>query len=307
MKLAPLLAQFLYTHKRLDLPGIGSFVLHSTDVDEPDNNKQGKSIRPEDIHFDNNPGLKETPDLIQFIAGQTGKIKALAAADLDSHLSIIQQFLNIGKPFLLEGIGSLVKIKSGEYAFSSGDVLSEKLKDYTAKEISATSSTEESFSDYRNMLNPRKGKTNWRKPAVMLLILAGVGLAVWGGYTVYKITTAKNKSGKTNNKEEIKKGETTLVNDTVVNRGDSATQIIQNNPSQATPSGSFRFILEVANAQRAFERFGRLKTFQWNVQMETKDSVTYQLFMVLPATSADTSRIIDSLSRLNGRRVYIEQ
>ncbi|MEK7225799.1 MAG: hypothetical protein AAB221_08960, partial [Bacteroidota bacterium] len=112
MKLAPLLAQYLYTHKRLDLPGIGSFVLHSTDVDEPDNNKQGKPIRPEDIHFDNNPGLKEAPDLIQFIAGQTGKIKALAAADLDSHLSIIQQFLNIGKPFLLEGIGSLVKIKS---------------------------------------------------------------------------------------------------------------------------------------------------------------------------------------------------
>ena len=307
MKLAPLLSQYLYTHKRLDLPGIGSFLLHSTIVDEPDNNKQGKSIRPGDIHFDNNPGLKEAPDLIQFIAAQTGKIKALAAADLDSHLSIIQQFLNIGKPFLLEGIGSLVKIKSGEYAFSSGDILPEKLKDYTAKEISATSSTEESFSDYRNVLNSRKGKTNWRKPAVMLLILAGIGLAIWGGYTVYKITTAKNKSGKTNNKEEIKKGETTLVNDTVVNRGDSATQIIQNNPSQATPSGSFRFILEVANAQRAFERFGRLKTFQWNVQMETKDSVTYQLFMVLPATSADTSRIIDSLRRLNGRRVYIEQ
>lgn len=302
MKLAPLLAEFLYTHKRLDLPGIGSFVLHPTVTDDPDNTKQGKTIRAEDIHFDNNPGLKEAPDLVQFIAGQTGKIKALAAADLDSHLSIIQQFLNIGKPFLLEGIGSLVKIKSGEYAFSSGDVLSEKLKDYTAKEISATSSTEESFSDYRNMLNSRKGKTNWSKPAVMLLILAGIGLAIWGGYTVYKITTAKNKSGKSGNKEE-----TRLLNDTSVNPVDSANQSLQNNPSQMGPSGSFRFVLEVANAPRAFERFGRLKTFQWNVQMETKDSLTYKLLMVLPASAADTSRIIDSLSRLNGRRVYIEQ
>jgi len=231
LKLAPLLSQYLYTHKRLDLPGIGSFLLHSTIVDEPDNNKQGKSIRPEDIHFDNNPGLKEAPDLIQFIAAQTGKIKALAAADLDSHLSIIQQFLNIGKPFLLEGIGSLVKIKSGEYAFSSGNILPEKLKDYTAKEISATSSSEESFSDYRNMLNSRKGKTNWRKPAVMLLILAGIGLAVWGGYTVYKITTAKNKSGKTNNREEIKEEETKLVNGTVVNRGDRVMYVSQNYPA----------------------------------------------------------------------------
>ncbi|NOT50187.1 MAG: hypothetical protein HOP10_02810 [Chitinophagaceae bacterium] len=296
MKLAPLLAQFLYSNKRLDLPGIGTFLLEGPIIEETDS-KQGKSLKPGDISFENNHALKETPDLVQYISSQTGKIKALAAADLDSHLNVVQQFLNIGKPFLLEGIGSLVKIKSGEYAFSSGDILSEKFKDYTAKEISATSSIEESFSDYKKPMNTGNSK-NWRKPAVILLIIAGIGLAVWGGYTVYKITTAKNRSAK---KEDIKKDETVLVPDTAAQKKDSTAAVVQ------VPTGSFRFVLEVANAKRAFERYSRLKEYQWDVQMETKDSVTYKLFMVLPVAVADTSHVVDSLSGVNGRRVYIEQ
>jgi hypothetical protein len=295
LKLAPLLAQFLYSNKRLDLPGIGTFLLNSPINDDADT-KQGKTVKPADISFESNQSLKEAPDLIQYISSQTGKIKALAAADLDSHLSLVQQFLNIGKPFLLDGIGSLVKIQSGEYAFSSGDILSEKLKDYTAKEISATSSIEESFSDYKKPINTGNSR-NWRKPAVLLLIIAGIGLAVWGGYTVYKITTAKNRSAK---KEDVKKDETVLVPDTTAQKKDNIVNIPQILP------GQFRFVLETANAKRAFERYGRLKEYQWNVQMETKDSVTYKLFMVLPVAVADTSRIIDSLSVVNGRRVYIE-
>jgi len=300
LKLAPLLAQFLYSHKRLDLPGIGTFLLETSFIEEVDS-KQARSPRPANITFESNPLLKEVPDLIQYISSQTGKIRALAAADLDSHLSLIQQFVNIGKPFLLEGIGSLVKIRSGEFAFSSGEILPEKMSTYTARELSATSSTTESFSDYKKPLNTGT-ETNWRKPAVILLIIAGIGLAVWGGYTVYKITTAKNRSAK---KEDVvlpvKKDETVLIPDTSAQQKDSSIKTVSN-----TPPGNFRFVLETANAQRAFDRYARLKTFEWDVRMETKDSLTYKLFMILPASAADTSRIIDSLSMLSGRRVYIE-
>jgi len=300
LKLAPLLAQFLYSHKRLDLPGIGTFLLDAPVFEEPDS-KQGKSAKQGDISFESNPSLKETPDLVQYIASQTGKIKALAAADLDSHLSLVQQFLNIGKPFLLEGIGSLVKIRSGEFAFSSGEILPEKMKAYTAREISATSSTEESFSDYKRPLNTGNDR-NWRKPVVILLIAAGIGLAVWGGYTVYKITTAKNKSAKNDGPAPANgKNETVIILDTGTQQKDNSVKTTHINSP-----GSFRFVLEIANAKRAFERYSRLKTFLWDVQMETKDSLTYKLFMVLPVSAADTSRIIDSLSMLSGRRVFIE-
>jgi hypothetical protein len=77
-------------------------------------------------------------------------------------------------------------------------------------------------------------------------------------------------------------------------------------PAQNAAAGMQKFILEVCNAKRAFERYGRLKTFFWDIQMETKDSATYKLFMLLPASANDTNRIIDSLSLLSGKRVYIE-
>ncbi|HWR32827.1 MAG TPA: hypothetical protein VN451_04850 [Chitinophagaceae bacterium] len=305
MKLASLLAQFLYTNKRLDLPGIGSFLLDPSVTIDGDNTKSGKVIPSGAISFENNLLQKESPDLVQYISSQTGKIKALAAADLDSHLNLMQQFINIGKPFLLEGIGSLVKIKSGDYAFTPGDIIPEKMKEFSAKEIPDTTSSEESLADYKSIFYGRKGKNiSWRKPAVFFLVAAGIALAVWGGYTVYKMTTGKSKSSgidKTDNEE------VNSTNDSVMHQKDSLSLPVQNGAAISAPSGNYKFILEISNAKRAFERFGRLKTFQWNVQMETNDSVTYKLFLILPASAADTSRIVDSLSMLNGRSVYIEQ
>lgn len=305
MKIASLLAQFLYENKRLDLPGIGTFVIDPSVIAEGESIKSGKSIPSEAIHFENNSSVKESPDLIQYISSETGKIKALAAADLDSHLSLMQQFLNIGKPFLLEGIGTLAKIKSGEFAFTPGETLPEKIKGVASKDLSGTGVTEESLADYKSIFyKSGKKNINLRKPALILLIAAGIALAVWGGYKVYKMTAGNNKSADNGKKvdEEI-----IPVSDSISSKKDTTMTAVQNKPVDNIPSGTYKFILEVANAKRAFERYGKLKTFKWNVQMETQDSISYKLFMLLPASVVDTSRIIDSLSIVNGRRVYIEQ
>jgi len=296
VKLAPLLAQFLFETKRLELPGIGHFLLGSSVSESPD--KPGATP---DISFESDPATKESKDLIDYIAAKSGKIKALASADLNSHISLVQQFLNIGKPFLLEGIGSLVKIPSGEFAFTSGAIVPEKIRSYSSREISATSSTEESFAGYGKGL-PKTGNMNWRRPAALLLILAGIGLAVWGGYTVYKFTTSKNKVAKNEAKPEPV-NETVIVTDTTRFKKDTTAPLVSN----TIAPGNFRFILETAGSKRAFERFAKLKTFQWNVKMETRDSVTYQLVMILPASPSDTARIADSLTALNGRMVYVGQ
>lgn len=320
MKLAPLLAQYLYTNKRLDLPGFGTFLFDSSMVMEQENTKQGNIANMQGVSFANNSSIKEAPELVQFISSQTGKIKALAAADLESYLELAQQFLNIGKPFLLEGIGNLVKIKSGEFAFTAGQVMPESMKEYSAREISSTSSTEESFSDYKNIFNLRKTRVKWKKPVAFLLVLAGIALAVWGGYTIYIKTKTKNDPvvsiAAENNKQEEKKDETVLVTDTsrYLPKEKDSVQIKDSlqikgsviAPVQTIPTGTTKFVLEVAKAKRAFERFAKLKIFQWNIQMETKDSVTYKLFMLLPVAVADTSRTRDSLSIVYGRKVYIE-
>jgi hypothetical protein len=296
MKLAPLLAQFLFDNKRLELPGIGHFSLGTT---VPDNSEKNPTA-PE-INFESDPTTKESKELIEYISTKAGKIKALASADLNSHIGLIQQFLNIGKPFLLEGIGSLVRIPSGEFAFSSGAIVPDKLRSYSSKELSTTSSTEESFANYGKGVS-RSGNINWRKPAALVLILAGIGLAVWGGYTVYKFTTSKNKIAR-KEKQENSLSASVVIPDTSGVSKEMSPPLVSTNIAP----GNFRFILETSAAKRAFERFAKLKTFQWNVKMETNDSVTYKLVMILPASPADTARIADSLTALNGRTVQIEQ
>jgi len=299
LKLAPLLAQFLYIHKSMDLPGLGTFLLDPSIIIEAENSKQNKPGNLEGVSFESNPSIKDAPELIQFISSQTGKIKALAAADLDSYLVQAQQFLNIGKPFLFEGIGSLVKLKPGEFAFTSGLTMPASMKDYSAREISSTSSTEESFGDYKSVLYSRIKKTTWKRPVAFLLTIAGLGLAIWGGYSVYKRTADKKTTTSAKKENNI-----LPVTDTARMIKDST---IQSQQPIVVPVGNYKFVLEISNAQRAFSRLSRLKTFQWKAQMETKDSVSYKIFMLLPATAADTSRMLDSLSRLNGKRVYIEK
>ncbi|MEO6613278.1 MAG: hypothetical protein ABIT05_15445 [Chitinophagaceae bacterium] len=301
MKLAPLLAQYLYSNKRLDLPGIGSFILDPS-VSTVTDAKQGKLIHPEGISFENDAAIRDAPDLINYISSQTGKIKALAAADLDSHLELAKQFLNMGKPFLFEGIGHLARIRSGQFTFTAGDLLPESQKESSVRELSTASPTEESLADYKSIFYPRKEKLNWRKPAALLLLLSGVGLAIWGGYRMYKKTTAKNdETPVVEKKEELIN--TVPVPDTVRYQKDSVVE----QPPAAVAAGNYKFVLEVSPAKRAFDRFSRLKTFQWDVKMETKDSLSYKIFMLLPATAAETNKIADSLSLLNGRKVFVEQ
>lgn len=303
MKLAPLLAQYLYIHKRLDLPGLGTFFLDPSVTIEQENSRQAKPPVIDGITFENNTALKESPGLIQFISSQTGKIKALAAADLESHLGLAQQFINIGKPFLFDGIGNLSKIRSGEFIFSPGQVLAEKFIEQQAKEINRGDASEEATVDYKSVFYTPKPKMKWAKPVTILLLLVGVGLAIWGGYTVYKRTSANEETMvSTTDSNKDNGNETILLPDSVVVTPKDSVVVT----TQRLPAGTVKFILETANAGRAFPRFNKLKTFQWNVQLETKDSLSYKIFMLLPVAAADTARVLDSLSMLNGRRVFIE-
>ncbi len=274
LKLASLLMEYLQANKKLDLPGIGTF----------------KKIESEDISFENNPSIKNVHDLIDFLSSKSGKMKALVAADLDSHLSLALEFLNIGKPFLFEGIGSLSKMKSGGFSF-----VVEKQTDHSAKELHKTPGSQESFTDYENVFLPRREKSSWKKPAVVFLLLAGFGAAIWLGYLAYKKRTANVTVAANKEPERI------LHTTSSVQNVDSST--IQ---FKAIDNDEYKFVLEVANERRAFERFDKLKSYGWNIKMETKDSLRYKLYLSLQLSLSDTTKVLDSLTALNGRRVYIE-
>lgn len=308
LKLAALLAQFLAKHNRLDLPGIGTLTLDDkvTQEAEAGITKPIAGL----IQFQQKPTPRESPELVLFIAAETGKQKALASSDLESYLELAQQFLNIGKPFMLEGIGSLSRMKTGELEFTPGQLIPEVMKDNPARDSQLS---QETHPDYKSILYYTKSVGGWKKPVAFLLVIAGIAFAIWGGYTIYKKSTGNKKEVVQQPVQESNSvptsvpdtsNQTVTVNaDTVTNSTITAPVIT---PANVTP-GTIKFILEVSPLKRAFERFSKLKTFQWPVEMTTKDSISFTLFMRLPGTMADTTRLLDSISRLNGKRVMIEK
>jgi hypothetical protein len=305
LKIAQLLAQFLYTRNKLSIQGLGTFILDTSANIETESGRSGKSEMQGQISFENDSSVKTDPGLIEFIASQTGKMMPLAAADLESHLGLAQQFLNIGKAFLFEGIGTLSKSMDGSHQFTQGSLFTEKTSSGASGKES-NGEVEKAF-DY-SMFHKEYKKFSWRKPLIGLFILAGIALIVWGGYYVYKknvskekvVVEQKNKEPETTPvKDSITAGDTTKV------KSDTAVQVKP--VQQAIENGKYKFILETSKAQRAFTRFAKLKTYGWNVQMETKDSVSYKLFVSIPVSlPADTTRLMDSLTVLTGRKVRIE-
>lgn len=301
LKLSPLLAQFLYTNKELNLAGIGRFQMDTSPGDEEATDKVSKSGLPASISFHYDASLKEDANLISYISSQTGKMKSLAAGDLNSYLELAKQFLNIGKPFFLEGIGTLTKSKSGKLDFTPGYLLHEKVKDTVATETDHTSITEDSFTDYEEMFSPKKtGVPASKKLLVWLAVIAGIGLTVWGGYVVYSL---RKKSGN----PVIRESTTLPTNDTrTSSKVDTGLTQIKDSSSV---TGVYRFVIEQASRSRALSRYGDLKKWGINVQMETKDSITFKLFFKLAAAPSDTARIRDSLNLLYGTmgKTTIEQ
>lgn len=201
MKLSPILARFLFQHRHLNLAGIGRFRVEEAASITDEAGKSQKGLPHLKIKFEQDVTLKQDEELVGFIAAESGKMKSLAAADLDSHLELARQFLNIGKPFLLEGIGTLSKNKSGRLEFVQGYPVSEKTKEPAYNEVDYTSTTEDSFTDYEEMFSPKKPpKPAAKRIAAWLIGMVSIGLAVWGGYMVYSKT--KSPKGNTTKSEK---------------------------------------------------------------------------------------------------------
>jgi hypothetical protein len=278
LKISPLLAQFLIKNKQLSLAGLGRFTLNDSG----------------EINFQHDASVKEDPELVNFIAENTGKMKSLVASDLDSNLELARQFLNIGKPYLFEGIGTLSKNKFGTIEFVQGNYLQEKNKENAGDGRDKTSTTENSFTDYEEMFSPRKPKAPATKSIITWLVaIAGLSLAVFGGYIVY--TKTKNKKETVVVKEDI---QPVITNDTLPKTTDSIPPITK----PVDTSGMYRFVIEKAARQRAFFRYNYLKENLIDVKMDTKDSVLFNLYFLLPSTPADTAKKRDSLQRLYSTR-----
>ena len=283
MKIEQLLVQHLYNHKEVTLQGMGTFKLNA-ELALPKDNDKDFIIPAEGLQFIYDNKATEDDALIQCIVQQTRKIKPLAAADLDSYLILGRQFLNIGKPFFIEGIGTLNKNQQGQFEFTPGNFITQK-NEAAPSELKEKSEEAISFAAEDK---PRSKK--------LLYILSGIliiGLAAWGGWFLLKKQPASSPD-----KETVTEKTAVPLTDTPKGKTLDSLPVTVNNISGSNGAYTFKIVFEVTHNKAAAEkRMASLIARGHKVIMYTTDSITYKLAEPFSLPVADTTRIKDSLDK----------
>lgn len=295
MKIEHLLARHLYAAKQLTLQGIGTFSL-SPDFILPAESDKMAELPQGSISFTQNAKATEDAALIDFIVQQTRKMKPLASSDLESFIGLGSQFLNIGKPFKIEGIGMLEKNQLGEYLFSQyGQIVTLKPEDSPVQ----IKEKRDERSAYE--IEDNKNKVNGKKIAFFILglvILGGIG---WAGWYFYNQQKPADKEAVQSTVESTPPpaADTSHKDTAAVSMKpiDTTTTV---SPAPVTPTGNYTFkiVFKITNNKAAaIEKMDVLTKRGHKVIMYTSDSVTFKLAEPFSLPLSDTAKVKDSLNR----------
>ncbi|HET7002816.1 MAG TPA: hypothetical protein VFI33_15935 [Puia sp.] len=305
MKIPQLLVQYLYTNRKMSLPGLGIFTLDKSVV-LPDENDRNLHSTPNAVQFQNANIVAADKELISFICEQTGKIKPLAISDLDSYLNLGMEMLNIGKPFYLEGIGTITKNKAGKFDFSPGEysLIKETSSpaDHDKKKVYAKDKKQQTES------LPVQNRTGLKVLAfISALVIVGLG-----GWMMYK-KNSQTASETNPDTSSVVQQQVPVVADTVKRdsvRRDSVAVLPADSPHPVAvvhPGTPYKFIiLATDDKPRAMRRYNQLIGFNLKAHYYHVDS-TYKVFFQFPALARDTTHIKDSLRKEYAADVTIER
>jgi nucleoid DNA-binding protein len=278
VKIEQALVQHLYNTRKISLQGIGTFSLEGS-VSTPADPEKVIVIPQNGITFIHNPRVGEDTELIDAIVQHTKKIKPLAAADLESFLTLGMQFLHIGKPFTIEGLGTLDKAQTGELVFIPGQFITPRIE--APKALKEDENEEKSglFPDYDSEV--KKDRTTTIITIAIILIL---GLLAWGVYYFLNrsegdpvISTQQTKTN--SNPIPVTKAEEVL---------------------STSANENYTFVImfkETSNKEEADKLRNKYTGFGHKIIMYTNDSITYKLAEPFTLPLSDTTRIKDSLNK----------
>ncbi|MEP7108831.1 MAG: hypothetical protein ABI760_12635 [Ferruginibacter sp.] len=295
MKIEQLIVQYLYISKRVTLQGIGTIDLDPSVVLPAENDKDKAFVMPENaFQFEYNLKAGEDEGLVNYIVQHTRKILPLASADLDSYAMLAKQFLNIGKPLVMEGVGTIHKNQQGDYQFTPGVFITPKIDDYP-KQLREKRDESVSFESEARVNNSRRNLL----VAISALVIILVGLGVY-----YLLMGKKtNQSGTVSNIEA--KADTTRP-DTLNKTG---IDTLVNTIAPINNTDSFSFIIVIKNyptSGEAQQAFKRLSKYGHKLVVLQVDSFLYQLAMPFKTPLSDTLRAKDSLARFFGGNPYVK-
>ena len=303
MKIEQLFVQYLYNHKQVSLQGIGIFKL-KPDVILPVEGDKDFSIPADAFSFEYNLKATEDEGLVNYIVQQTRKIKPLASSDLDSYAILTKQFLNIGKPFIIEGVGTIQKNQQGKYDFIPGQFISPRMDDTPAP---LRERKDEIVSFESENTNEKSG--NILKIVLVAGLILLTGLVLYYFLVVNKPIASQQVEQTATTADTIINIGTTISPDTIVkNASDSlnnaATPV---EPAIKTDNSSFKVVLKDYKSQNAVQvAYERLKSYGHKLEIIKVDSVNYKLAMPFTRPLSDTLRVKDSLKVFFGGKPYIQ-
>ncbi len=295
MKIEQLIVQHLYNSKKVTLQDIGTFIL-SPDVPIAFESDK-EMVMPENaVSFEYNKKATQDEDLINFIVAQTRKIKPLATSDLESYSILAKQFLNIGKPFPIEGLGVLQKSQAGIYEFTQGNYINARL-DAAPALLREKADEDISFS---TQARPASSQKTWMYILVLFFVLATAA-------ALYYFLREGNKE---EGAEVVQTNQDTIAVpvDTIVK---PITTTIDSTtiPAPLIPNDSSVFkivIKEYPGKEAADKAFAKLSGYGHKLLLYPKDSVNYKIAMPFMRPLSDTLRARDSLKIFFGGTPYVE-
>jgi hypothetical protein len=290
----------------MSLPGLGIFTLDKSVV-LPEENDRTLLSTPNAVQFQNANIPSADKELISFICEHTGKIRPLAISDLESYLNLGTEMLNIGKPFYLEGIGTITKNKTGKFDFSPGEYT--VIKEHGDSHEAGKKGHPSREKKQADTPTPVPGR-NMVKLLVFACALAIVGV---GGWLMYKKNNPSSVEQTSDSNNATTKQLPPVTDSSVssVTKKDSAKlrQSDSANPSVSSvvePANYKFIILTTTNKPHALRRYNQLLGFDLKIHLYQKDSSLFKVYFQFPALTKDTTHIKDSLRREYAHEITIE-
>jgi hypothetical protein len=292
MKIEALLLKYLSEKKSLSLQYIGYFELtHEIQVDSTQNNEIDLDGM---VQFKFDHKAKEDQEFIRYIMEQSKKIYPLAQSDLESYAILAKQFLNLGKPVILHGIGRLIKKQDETYVLlpvGTNPMLHDEM---IISQPDVADQKEGLHAQKIDFSSPSKAGNKNNKLWPILILTGLIAISI---ITVFyfsqkeaepKQATDTNTSINTN----------TDTNKSNINQIDSATLLKKINAYRLSMG-------EYPNMKKA-EKMKHLldsTTFSNSLEIISTDSFHYRLELLVHTSISDSAKLRDSIQHIFGNKI----
>jgi hypothetical protein len=287
MKIEPLLVRYLLQNKSVSLQHIGHFELLSIESLPPMPSDE-KIDLDGNVRFHYDPKASEDEGFIKFIMEQSRKIYPLAQSDLESYSVLAKQFLNLGKPVIMHGIGRLIKKQDETYVLLPAGS-NPMLHDHAGISPDIPDQKEGLHAQKIDFSSPSKPGIKQNKTWPLLILVGLMGAAT--AFIVYYNRHDPNENS-------------TPIADTVSNTMLPANSI-QSSTDSTPPliDSSYWLILGTYRTKEDAEKMKRRfadSTLQSTLMLNLKDSTMVELGLKVNRLPSDTARYRDSLQRATG-------